>query len=163
MARSPPQNVFLWRTLTLSLLLLSLRFCCLLPVSVVQLICNVNECRLKSAILFPLKSYLPLCFKLLWWINKFLNSLAMDERKPSWDNSMSILNRKRLVKTWAKHLSLGDVSKHYNNYYYYYYCGFVLTSRISSTKSIVSWVRVFNMSNKKCHSFLSEVVPSIVL
>ena len=45
-----------------------------------------------------------LCFKLLLWLSKFLNSFAMSERKSSWVNSMSILNLKRLAKTWAKHL-----------------------------------------------------------
>ena len=70
-------------------------------------ICNVNQfafstCRIKNAILFSLKSYLPLCFKILWWLNKFLNSLVINERY-SRENLISILNIKRSAKTWAKH------------------------------------------------------------
>ena len=76
------------------------------PTNTGQAVLEQNStCRIKEAILFSLKSYLPLGLKILWWLNKFLNSFAVDERNRSCDNSMSILNRNRSAKTWAKHLS----------------------------------------------------------
>ena len=68
--------------------------------------------------------------------------------------------RENIAGHSRKRIPLGesDVSKHYN---YYYYSSFCPYSPYQLYK--ICNVRVFNMSNKKCHSFPSEVVPSIVL